>query len=107
MNEEAQPITQDGLIQYGFHKVHMNPKWHGGYMRYIKDVPDMKDIEIRVTFGCHYCLVDNVDFIVWFVIGGFVGNEVALDHIKTIEQLRQLWLSISGEALTIVEEVVA
>lgn len=101
---EAQPITLDGLSQYGFQKIHMNPAWNGGYMSYIKDVPRLHDVSIRVTFGDHYCLDANVEFIVWFVAGSFGGTSVPMIHIKTIEQLRQLWLAVSGESLEMAEE---
>lgn len=93
-------ITQERLKDLGFQRIHMNPKWGGGWMRWIKDLPNVFEGSIVVTFGCHYCLEAGADFIVWFSVGDFVKTDVALSHIKTVDQLTQnLWLAVSGSEL--------
>lgn len=99
--ENDQPITLEALDQLGFQRIHMNPNYHGGYMTAIKTVIPAEYVDLKVSFGCHYSLVDHVDFIVWFVVVGHPYTEVPLKRIKTIGQLRQLWLALSGDVLSV------
>lgn len=97
---DDEPITPALLGSFDFksiHLNHMNPKWIGGYMKWVKEISEIMEFSLCVTFGCHYCLRDQVEFIVWVTVGGMIRSEVALYHIKTAGQLRQLWLTLSGE----------
>ncbi len=86
-------ITEAALAALGFHRVHINPNWNGGYLKFIRDVPAPPRISIEVTFGDVYCLRDAVPLVVWIECE---MTSIALRHIKTMDQLAQLWQLIAG-----------
>lgn len=100
----AEPLTKEALLQLGFEIIHMNPDYNGGYFKLIKDLPTPAATSVSVTFGCYYCLREQLPYIVWIGIGGFMESTAALVHIKTIGQLDNLWLALTGAALSAPKE---
>jgi hypothetical protein len=94
---KVEPITQEWLARLGFERMHINPLWYGGYYRWIKDAGINRSL--MITFNCSDCLRKNVPFIVWLSVGEVMSTIVALMHIKTIDQLSDLYLALTGEVL--------
>lgn len=77
-------------------------RYHGtlyGGRGFIKDLQTPAETSVLVTFDCYYCKRDNVPFCVWISGGGFIPTDIRLEHIKTEEQLKLLWLALTGEPL--------
>lgn len=87
-------ITQDWLSEHGFYKVHVNPKWNGGFFRYFKNLAAPHRSEIAVTFGDGYQHEDG--FMVWLVSS---STWIAIAYARTIEDLQTLHKMLCGKEI--------
>lgn len=87
-------ITEDALAALGFYRVHINPHWNGGYLKFMREASGPPGLRIEVTFGDVYCLRDAVPFVVWLACGH--ETFLALRHVHTLDQLTQLWQLVAG-----------
>ena len=88
-------ITKELLEDLGFLKT----RKHYDGEAWAKDLPSPVETRILVTFDCYYCRREQIPFFVWLQSGHFLSTEIGIEHIKTEDQLKLLWLALTGEPL--------
>jgi hypothetical protein len=81
------------LPALGFQIRHLNQQYNGGWKEYSKRVEDLPKTHIKITTaGDGY----SDDFMVWLECD---TDQIAMRHIRTINQLRSFWQLVTGQEL--------
>lgn len=85
-------ITAEVLKSLGWDTIHWNAKWNGGWWEYYKEIEDLKNAKIKVTFGDSY----SEDFMVWIEAD---YTSIAMKHIRTMQQLSNFYQLVTGQQM--------